>query len=95
MPKKKIAADVRAAKASKQPPGKARTIPIESGKSPVSPFPASFENKAGRYELIRIDGDQAYYSFTNLANKTVDAAMPVVTWRKMCERAAAALKETA
>jgi hypothetical protein len=60
-----------------------------------STFPATFENKAGRYELIRIDGDQAYYSFTNQYKKTVDATMPVITWRKMQERALAAFKETA
>jgi hypothetical protein len=53
----------------------------------LAQFPAGFENKAGRYELIRIDGGQAYYSFTNHQEKTVDAAMPVITWRKMQERA--------
>jgi hypothetical protein len=55
----------------------------------ISQFPAAFENKAGRYELIRIDSGQAYYSFTNHQDKTVDAAMPVLTWRKMQERAKA------
>ena len=60
-----------------------------------SAFPAAFENEAGRYELIRIDGGQAYYSFTNLQKRTVDATMSVITWRKMQERAVAALKETA
>jgi hypothetical protein len=61
----------------------------------LSQFPAFFENKAGRYELIRVDGGQAYYSFTNRQHKTVDATMSVVTWRKMQERAEAALKESA
>jgi hypothetical protein len=61
----------------------------------LSQFPPGFENKAGRYELIRVDGGQAYYSFTNHQEKTVDATMSVVTWRKMQERAEAALKETA
>lgn len=60
-----------------------------------SQFPAGFENKAGRYELIRIDGGQAYYSFTNRQEKTVDAAMPIFTWRKMQKRAEAEFKETA
>jgi hypothetical protein len=48
----------------------------------------SFENKAGRYELIRIDNAQAYYSFTNRAGKTVDAIMPALQWQRMQERAA-------
>jgi hypothetical protein len=61
----------------------------------LSQFPPAFENKAGRYELIRVDGGQAYYSFTNRQEKTVDATMSVITWRKMQERALAALKETA
>jgi hypothetical protein len=61
----------------------------------ISQFPAAFENKAGHYELIRVDDGQAYYSFTNHQQKTVDAAMPVLTWRKMLERALAALKESA
>lgn len=58
-------------------------------------IPAVFENKAGRYELIRVDGGQAYYTFTNRQSKTTDATMPVITWRKMQERAAAAYEETA
>ena len=58
----------------------------------LSQFPAVFENKAGHYELIRVDGGQAYYSFTNQQKRTVDATMSVVTWRKM---QASAYKETA
>ncbi len=61
----------------------------------LSQFPPSFENKAGRYELIRVEDGQAFYSFTNHLHKTVDATMSVVTWRKMQERAEAALKESA
>jgi hypothetical protein len=61
----------------------------------MSAFPASFENKAGRYELIRVDDGQAYYSFTNRHHKTVDATMSIVTWRKMQVRADAGLKESA
>ena len=61
----------------------------------ISQFPTTFENKAGRYELIRVDGDQAYYSFTNLQNKTVDATMPVLMWKKMQERAMHPYKESA
>ena len=54
-----------------------------------------FENKAGRYELNRVEDGQAFYSFTNHQQRTVDATMPVVTWRKMQERADPALKESA
>jgi hypothetical protein len=57
----------------------------------VADFPrgsVSFENKAGRYELIRIDNAQAYYSFTNRAGKTVDAIMPILQWQRMQVRAA-------
>lgn len=61
----------------------------------LAQFPAAFVNKAGRYELIRINGGQAYYSFTNHQEKTVDATMSIITWRKMRERAGAGLKETA
>jgi hypothetical protein len=32
---------------------------------------AAFENKAGRYELIRVEDDHVYYSFTNRKGKTV------------------------
>jgi hypothetical protein len=104
MPKKKTAKMVRKLKAPKRPAiapvmnrSAAPTLVSRdtAAAADLSPFPATFENKAGRYELIRIDGDQAYYSFVNLQNKTVDATMSVITWRKMQERALAALKETA
>jgi hypothetical protein len=61
----------------------------------LSQFPAFFENKAGRYELNRVEDGQAFYSFTNHQQRTVDATLSVVTWRKMQERAEAALKESA
>jgi len=47
------------------------------------PLLAGFENKVGRYELVRVDGNQAYYSFTNLHGKTVDAIMSATMWRRM------------
>src|SRR5579862_8247555 len=96
MPKKKSTEIVRPLKSPSAPIKPAVLIAKEAPKTPgenLSQFPAGFENKAGRYELIRIDGDQAYYSFTNHQEKTVDAAMPVITWRKMQERAGAAYKE--
>jgi hypothetical protein len=98
------------AASARRPATKVKPIPIETTASAakdrpdgytgapdadLSQFPSAFENKAGHYELIRVDGGQAYYSFTNRQEKTVDAAMPVITWRKMQERALAAFKETA
>jgi hypothetical protein len=93
MPKKKIQEIVRTAKRPAAPIKPAPSDPAAA--ESLAQFPAAFENKAGRYELIRIDGGQAYYSFTNHQERTVDAAMPVVTWRKMQERAVAAFKESA
>ena len=80
---------------------RSKPVAVETKASPagagedLSQLPASFENKAGRYELVRIEDGQACYTFTNRQNKTVDATMPIVTWRKMQERAGAALKESA
>jgi hypothetical protein len=87
MPKKKIQV-VASNPVKKAPPA------VNLVSEDLSQFPAAFENKAGRYELIRVDAGQAYYSFTNHLAKTVDATMPVLTWRKMQERAAL-LKESA
>ena len=75
-------------------PGSNRVRRDTPAQKNLPPVPAAFENKAGRYELIRIEGDQAHYSFTNLQKKTVDSTMPVIMWRKMQERAVA-FKETA
>jgi hypothetical protein len=107
MPKKKAREIVRPliANPSRKTDARTRPIPIETAaplkETPrpalvvdLSQFPVAFENKAGHYELIRVDGGQAYYSFTNHHEKTVDATMSVITWRKMQERALA-LKETA
>jgi len=103
MPKKKIQEIDRGLKnpnrTRKPAPFKARPVSVEITAPTIevdlSQFPASFENKAGHYELIRVDSGQAYYSFTNHLAKTVDATMSVVTSRKMQERAAAALNESA
>ena len=82
--------------AGRQPAAASAAIPeAESASEDLSQFPPVFENKAGHYELIRVDRGQAFYSFTNHDKKTVDATMSVVMWRKMQERAASALKETA
>src|SRR5271169_5830063 len=48
---------------------------------------AAFENKAGRYELIRVTDELTYYSFTNRQGKTVDATMSVIMWQRMHARA--------
>jgi hypothetical protein len=102
MPKKKSHAidhAVKNEKRTQKPPVPAKPVVIGTKVAGVtddlSQFPAFFENKAGRYELIRVQDGQAFYSFTNHLQKRVDATMPVVTWRKMQERAQAALKESA
>ncbi len=43
----------------------------------------SFENKAGRYELIRIEGDRLRYAFTNHQGHRIEADMAVAAWRRM------------
>ena len=50
-------------------------------------LPAAFENKAGKYELIRIDGEEVYYEFTNRHGVTASRVMPAVTWRILGSRA--------
>jgi hypothetical protein len=47
----------------------------------------AFENKAGRYELIRVDDDQVVYSFTNRDGKTTDSVMPLMMWHDIASRA--------
>jgi len=47
----------------------------------------SFRNKAGQYELARIEDHTAYYRFTNHYGQKTEAAMPVITWRRLQEHA--------
>ncbi len=47
----------------------------------------AFVNKAGRYELVRVDGETAFYTFTNHQGQRADATMTVMTWRRLQERA--------
>ncbi len=71
-------------------PGKASIKPRQKqGKGiPVqTPVGTAFENRAGHYELIRVEAGQAYYSFTNRQGKTIDAVMPVIMWQRMQDRA--------
>jgi hypothetical protein len=96
MPKKKTAETVR------RPDAKApvRQIPAAAVPAPLASIPAvplvsGFENKVGRYELTRVDGDQAYYSFTNRLGRTADAIMSVTMWQRMQARADATFQETA
>lgn len=46
----------------------------------------AFENKAGHYELLRIEGDRAYYSFTNHQGHRTDAEMALMSWRRLQEK---------
>ena len=48
--------------------------------------PPNFENKAGRYELARIDGNMAHYHFTNHQGHKTEAVMPLSTWMRLQER---------
>lgn len=96
MPKKKTVENVRPMKkpaAPKNEKNSSDTLNDAALAEKLSQFPPVFENKAGRYELVRTEAGQAYYSFTNRQNKTVDATMSLVTWLKMLERAT--YKETA
>ncbi len=40
---------------------------------------AGFENEAGHYELVRVEGTRAHYRFTNRQGYTHEAAMPLAT----------------
>ena len=51
--------------------------------------PPMFENKAGRYQLVRIDGNMAHYQFTNHQGHTTGAVMPVSTWMRLQEKTVA------
>jgi len=95
MPKKKTVEIVR------RPDGKAPVRQItpavtapSTPKEPAVPLAPGFENKVGRYELTRVDGEQAYYSFTNRQGRTADAIMSVTMWRHMQARADATYQET-
>lgn len=46
----------------------------------------TFDNKAGHYELVRVEGNTAYYTFTNHQGHRTDATMAVMTWRRLQER---------
>lgn len=53
---------------------------------PVTDVTKVFENKAGRYELVQLDHNMVHYTFTNHQGHQTEAAMPVVTWRRLHER---------
>ncbi len=80
--RKQAAAQKTNRKASPPPQQKQEDGNVEQ--TPVAP---AFENRAGRYELIRIEADQVYYSFTNRHGKTVDAVMPLIMWQRIQDRA--------
>lgn len=46
----------------------------------------TFDNKAGHYELIRVEGNTAHYTFTNHQGHRTEATMGVMTWRRLQER---------
>ena len=67
---------------------KQRATKASVAESPVH-VPPAFENKAGRYELARIDGNMAHYHFTNHQGQKTEAVMPVSTWMRLQERTVA------
>jgi hypothetical protein len=95
MPKKKTAEIVRTLDSKAPAPPMPPAVVAGSGpKKQLPPLVPGFENKVGRYELTRVDGDQAYYSFTNRQGRTADAIMSVTMWRRMQARADATVQET-
>jgi hypothetical protein len=67
---------------------KQQGVPVTAGAAAAVPasVPPAFENKAGRYELLRIDGTMAHYHFTNHQGNKTDAVMPVSTWMRLQEK---------
>ncbi|MBZ5575115.1 MAG: hypothetical protein LAP40_00985 [Acidobacteriia bacterium] len=53
---------------------------------PAHPVNQAFENKAGRYQLARVEAEMVYYTFTNHHGQQTQAVMPLVTWRRLQER---------
>jgi hypothetical protein len=98
MPKKKTAEIVSTL--DRKTSGIRRRVPVAPvavttpAMGPVVPLIPGFENKVGRYELVRVDGNQAYYSFTNRQGRTVDSIMSVTMWGRMQARADATFQET-
>lgn len=78
---------VPAAQAKQKPPALRKQPDRVKAKVASPPLAPVFENRAGHYELIRVEADRAYYSFTNRQGKTVDAMMPVIMWQRMQTRA--------
>ena len=46
----------------------------------------TFDNKAGHYELLRVEGNTAFYTFTNHQGHRTDATMTIMTWRRLQDR---------
>lgn len=47
----------------------------------------TFENKAGHYQLMRVEGETAHYTFTNHQGHCAEATMTITCWRRLQERA--------
>jgi hypothetical protein len=85
MPKKKTTEKMSVAEPASKPKKATKGVVLVT----------NFENKAGRYELTRVEDDQAYYSFTNLQGRTVDAVMSATMWRRMQQKADGTFQKTA
>jgi len=57
----------------------------------VAAVAQAFENKAGRYELLRIEGNRAHYAFTNHQGHRTEAELALTAWQRMHAAAQAAL----
>jgi hypothetical protein len=68
----------------RKPRGVAGTASVVA--SVPSQVPPAFENKAGHYQLVRVDGNMAHYHFTNHQGSKTEAVMPVSTWMRLQER---------
>src|SRR5215469_6053973 len=73
-----------AAKTARKGAVKGRAVAKREGR--LLAVPQTFDNKAGHYELTRVEGNTAFYSFTNHQGHRTDATMTLMTWRRLHER---------
>lgn len=73
------------------PPGAATGRIVPRPDERLVALAQTFENKAGRYELLRIEGNRAYYAFTNHQGHRTEAEIAVTAWRRMQAAARAVL----
>ena len=73
--------------ATKAPrPGAVKGRIVPNSRERLVALAQTFENKAGHYELTRIEGNTAFYTFTNHQGHRTDATMTIMTWRRLQDR---------